>query len=196
MAGRFELDKWINGSLMLEDTLLKLRFNRGDKDALRRIYEKYKDDLLRLAAALLNDVNLAEDVLNDTFLSFTRSMGQLRVRGNLKSFLATCVVNHARNVHRADKRKRTVALDEAMQVRSNDDGPGQAVIFDEECQRLNDAMSRLGCEQREVVILHCYNGLKFKTIAKLQDISVNTAKSRYRYGLNKLSKLLNSEFEK
>lgn len=41
--------------MMLEDTLLKLRFNRGDTDALRRIYEKYKDDLLRLAIALLNE---------------------------------------------------------------------------------------------------------------------------------------------
>jgi hypothetical protein len=42
---------------MVEDTLLKLRFNRGDRDALRRIYEKYKDDLLKLAVALLNDIN-------------------------------------------------------------------------------------------------------------------------------------------
>ncbi len=58
---------------MLEDTLLKLRFNRGDRDALRRIYEKYKDDLLRLAIALLNDVSLAEDAVNDSFLTFSCS---------------------------------------------------------------------------------------------------------------------------
>ena len=181
---------------MLDDMLLKLRFNRGDKDALRRIYEKYKDDLLKLAAALLNDVHLAEDVLNDTFVSFTESMGQLEVRGNLKSFLTTCVVNHARNVYRARQRKKTVGLDEAVQLKATGGGPGQSVIFDEECRRLNDAMGQLGYEQREIVVLHCCNGMKFKTIAELQNIPVNTAKSRYRYGLNKLSTILNSELEK
>lgn len=180
----------------MEDTLLKIRFNRGDRDALCRIYEKYKDDLLKLAAALLNDAHLAEDVLNEAFVSFTESMGQLEVRGNLKSFLTTCVVNHSRNVYRARQRKKTVALDEAVQVKANGGGPEESVIFDEECRWLNEAMSRLVYEQREIVILHCCNGMKFKTIAKLQNIPVNTAKSRYRYGLNKLSKLLDSEFEK
>ena len=109
---------WTSGQLMLEDTLLKLRFNRGDRDALRRIYEKYKDDLLRLAIALLNDVSLAEDVVNDSFVTFTRSLGELSLRGNLKSFLTTCVVNHARNVNRARRRKSTVGLDLAGRLHS------------------------------------------------------------------------------
>ena len=39
---------------MLEDAQLVWRFNRGDREALRRIYEKYKDDLLTLSTALLN----------------------------------------------------------------------------------------------------------------------------------------------
>jgi len=74
---------------MLEDALLKIRFNRGDKGALCGIYEKHKDDLLKLAVALLNDTALAEDVLNDTFVRFAESAGKLRVTGNLKSFLTT-----------------------------------------------------------------------------------------------------------
>ena len=182
--------------MMLEDTLLKLRFNRGDRDALRRIYEKYKDDLLKLAVALLNDISLAEDAVNDSFVTFTQSMGELRLRGNLKSFLTTCIVNHARNVYRAGQRKKTVGIDEAGQVKSNSNGPEQSAIFNEEYQQLKDAMAELVYEQREIVILHCCNGMRFKTIAQLQNISINTAKSRYRYGLNKLRTLLNSEMEK
>ena len=180
---------------MLEDTLLKLRFNRGDKDALRRIYEKYKDDLLKLAVALLGDINLAEDVVNDSFVSFTKSMGKIRLTGKLKSFLATCVVNHARNVYRTKERKRTVGLEKAVHLKANVNSPEQSVIFNEECQRLNNAMDELPYDQRETVILHCYNGMRFRQIARLQNISVNTTKSRYRYGLNKLSTLLNSELE-
>ncbi|MHC4501435.1 MAG: hypothetical protein ACYS21_20280 [Planctomycetota bacterium] len=44
------------------------RFNRGSKDALRRIYEKYKDDLLGLAVTLLRDRSVAEDIVHDVFL--------------------------------------------------------------------------------------------------------------------------------
>jgi len=180
---------------MLEDTLLKIRFNRGDKDALRRIYEKYKNDLLKLAIALLNDTGLAEDVLNDTFVSFTESAGKLRLTGNLKSFLTTCVANHARNVYRQRERKKTVGLDQISQTQANTREPGEAVIFAEQYRRLQNAMDELAYEQREVVILHCCNGLKLRQIARLQNISVNTAKSRYRYGLIKLRTILNSELE-
>ncbi|MHC4792277.1 MAG: RNA polymerase sigma factor [Planctomycetota bacterium] len=180
---------------MLEDTLLKIRFNRGDKDALCRIYQKYKDDLLKLAVALLNDISLAEDVLNDTFVSFTQSVGKLRLTGNLKSFLTTCVANHARNVYCQRERKKMVGLDEAVQIKANTSEPEQSVIFAEEYRRLQSAMDELAYEQRETVILHCYNGLRFRQIASLQNISVNTVKSRYRYGLNKLRSILNSELE-
>lgn len=180
---------------MLEDTLLKRRFNRGDRDALCKIYEKYKDDLLRLAIALVNDVSLAEDVVNDSFVTFTRSVGSLRLRGNLKSFLTTCIVNHARNVYRARQRKATVRLDRAGQVQSGLKGPEQSAIFNEEYKRLSDAMAELPYEQREIVILHLQNDATFRQIAKLMNVPVNTAKSRYRYGLSKLRTLLNSELE-
>jgi len=181
---------------MLEDTLLKLRFNRGDTDALRRIYEKYKDDLLRLAIALVNDVSLAEDVVNDSFVTFTRSLGELSLRGNLKSFLTTCIVNHARNVNRTRQRRSTVGLEKAGQVQSGSKGPGQSAICNERYRQLSDAMTELPYGQREILILHLQNDATFRQIAGLLNISVNTVKSRYRYGLNKLRTLLNGEFRR
>lgn len=181
---------------MIEDTLLKLRFNRGDTDALRLIYQKYKDDLLKLAIALLNDISLAEDVVSDAFVNFTKSSGTLRLRGNLKSFLMTCVANRARTVHRSRERKKTVGLTEACQLETNIKGPEQSVMFDESCQRLQNAMSQLPYEQRETVLLYCYRGLNFRQIAQSQNTSIYTVKSRYRYGLEKLRFLLNGESKK
>jgi len=84
---------------MLEDKLLVWKFNRGDLDALRGMYEKYKDDLVTLAAALLTDASSAEDVVHDVFVSFIRSSGKFRLTGSLKGYLATCVANNARNVN-------------------------------------------------------------------------------------------------
>ncbi|MHC4665106.1 MAG: RNA polymerase sigma factor, partial [Planctomycetota bacterium] len=82
---------------MLEDRLLIWKFNRGNVEAVRRIYEKYKDDLVTLAAALLHNVGAAEDAVHDVFVSFLDSAGSFRLTGSLKGYLATCVANNARN---------------------------------------------------------------------------------------------------
>ncbi len=54
---------------MLEDKLLVWRFKRGSRDALRQIYQKYKDDLLALAIVLSPDRAAAEDAMHDVFVS-------------------------------------------------------------------------------------------------------------------------------
>jgi DNA-directed RNA polymerase specialized sigma24 family protein len=51
--------------LISEDQRLLKRLRAGDKDALRRIYEKYIDDLLRVALSLLFDIQAAEDCIHD-----------------------------------------------------------------------------------------------------------------------------------
>ncbi|MBN1361112.1 MAG: hypothetical protein JW993_10985 [Sedimentisphaerales bacterium] len=50
-----------------------MRFRRGSQEAFRRIYEKYRDDLLRLAVSLLQDKSVAEDVVHEVFLSLIRA---------------------------------------------------------------------------------------------------------------------------
>lgn len=169
----------------MEDKLLVLRCKRGSSDALRRIYEKYRRNLLILAVALLNDVSAAEDVVHDVFVSFVQAIEKFQVTGSLKGYLATCVANHSRNVNKARHRQK-VGLDEVQPVSLNLENPHQLVICNEELQQLSFAMAQLPYEQREVIILHLQCGLSFKAIAKLNGVSVNTVKSRYRYGLDKL----------
>jgi RNA polymerase sigma-70 factor (ECF subfamily) len=180
---------------MVEDELLKFRFKCGSRDALRRIYEKYQDYLLTLAIALLNDVNAAEDVLHDVFVSFAKRAGSFRLGGSLKGYLATCVVNAARDQIRG-RQRQPAPLDEAYLEGADSKGMDQAVIADEQSRELARAVARLPLEQREAVILHIKGSMKFREIAKLQEVSVNTVQGRYRYGLNKLRSILNGEVEK
>jgi len=84
----------------MEDKLLIWKLKRGSEDALCRIYEKYRDDLVRIAAALLNDVRAAEDVVHDVFLVFVRSADSLEITKSLKGCLTSCVANRARNLNR------------------------------------------------------------------------------------------------
>jgi RNA polymerase sigma-70 factor (ECF subfamily) len=181
---------------MIEDKLLIWKFKSGDKVALARIYEKYKIDLLRIAIGLLNETSAAEDIVHDVFVKFAQSSDKLKLGGNLKGYLTACVANSARNNKRAQQRKQAVSLDEVESEMSDSDKPERWIIRNEELDTLNNAMAQLPYSQREVVVLHVQGGMKFKAIAKSQDVSINTIQSRYRYGLDKLRSLLNSEVEK
>ena len=70
----------------VEDKVLIWRFNRGDCQAVRTIYEKYKSNLLALAITLLKDTAAAEDVVHDVFLSFLR-LRHFRLTGSFTQAL-------------------------------------------------------------------------------------------------------------
>jgi RNA polymerase sigma-70 factor, ECF subfamily len=178
---------------MLEDRLLTWRFKHGSAEAFERIYVKYKDDLLRLAVVLLPDVHAAEDVVHDVFVHVVQSRADIRVAGNLKSFLAVSVVNRARNYRRGEKRLESRAACNAGCAQPTASEPEPWAILSEELQRLSEAMAQLPGEQREAVALHEGTGMTFPEIARIQNVSVNTVQGRCRYGLNKLRSLLNSE---
>ncbi len=180
---------------MIEDKLLIWKFKRGSSDALCRIYEKYKNDMLRLAAALLNESAAAEDVVHDCFVSFAQSAEQLKLSGNLKGYLAACVANRVRNRNKAGRREKTTDLDQAGMAESSADRPEQWIISNERLKCLNNALAELPFEQREVISLHVQGEMKFRAIANLQAVSINTVQSRYRYGLDKLRSILDSEAE-
>ncbi|MBN2589068.1 MAG: sigma-70 family RNA polymerase sigma factor [Sedimentisphaerales bacterium] len=177
---------------MIEDELLKWRFKLGSKDALQRIYEKYLNYMLTLAMALLHNQDEAEDVVHDVFVSFAESAAEFRLMGNLKSYLTICVLNRARDkirsgvrVYAYSKKPESESLDFVT--------PENTIISTEEAKRLNHAIAQIPEQQREVIVLHLKGQMKFREIAKLLGVSVNTIQGRYRYGLEKLRSLLNGE---
>ncbi|MHC4073570.1 MAG: RNA polymerase sigma factor [Planctomycetota bacterium] len=161
---------------------------------MQRIYEKYLNRLLTLAMVLLNDAGAAEDVVHDVFVSFAGSAKDFKLGGNLKSYLTTCVMNRARDRIRMNRRQPTT-LDGVESISSDFDGPDHEIMCSEEAQRLQHAIAQLPEDQRQVVILRLKGELRFRQIAKLQGVSVNTIQGRYRYGLDKLRSLLNGEVE-
>jgi RNA polymerase sigma factor (sigma-70 family) len=178
---------------MWEDRYLILRFNRGDRGVLHRIYDKYKDDLVSLAAALLLDVSLAEDVVHDVFIAFLTSAERFRLTGSLKGYLATCVANRARNVNKAARRHGGPALEDVPEPVCEAAPPEQAAVFGEQFGQLTAALQHLPYEQREVLLLRSQGGLRFAAIAKAQGVSINTVQGRYRYAVDKVRSMLDSE---
>ena len=180
----------------MEDKLLIWKFKRGSTEALCRIYEKYKGHLLKISTALLNDKSAAEDVVHDVVVTLAQSAQSIRVNGNLKSFLARCVANRARNINNQGRLRAAGDLESCESVISKSPRPEQWIVDNEEWDRLNNALWQLPYAQREVITLHLYGGINFRKIAQMQQTSINTVQSRYRYGLDKLRSLLNCEVEK
>ena len=175
--------------MISQDKHLLKRMRCGDRDALRQIYEKYRDDLFTVAVSLLQDVHTSEDCLQDIFVGLVDSAGRFNVRRNLKSYLISCVANRVRD----RIRKKTKQLDcplEQLSCLAPSDDPADEVISQEEFGQVLNALSELPYEQREAFVLHVQGELKFRQIAKLQDVSIKTAQSRYRYAVEKLRTLL------
>jgi len=179
----------------MEDKLLVFRCKRHSKAALTRIYEKYKQHLLILAIALLNDTSSAEDAVHDVFVRFVQTVHNFELTGSLKGYLATCVANRARNMNKA-KNQSNVSLDSADPLAQPSYELRCSITSNEQLDQLAQAVGQLPYEQREAILLHLHSGATFRAIAAERNVSVNTVKSRYRYGLDKLRLILNHEAEK
>ncbi len=179
---------------MQSDRFLVKKAAQGCKDSLRRIYELHKDPLLSLARALTGDRNQAEDVVHDVFVSFARNVRRLRLRTSLRGYLTVSVCNRVRDLARArSKQNRSVpAPSDGMHVVM---APDVQATNAELIERLRLALMELPLDQREAVLLRTRAGLAFKEIARHQGVGANTVRARYRYGIDKLRSLLNSELQ-
>jgi len=178
---------------MLKDKVLIRRFQGGDRQAFCQLYEKYVNFLLSLAMNLLSDANASEEVVQDVFVTFIRNSQTFSLNGSLKHYLATCVANRARDVYRQQQRHRNVPLAEGNNISSSDRNPLELMMHEEELEKVRLAVKHLSYEQRETLLLRLQGKIKFKDIARLQQVSIKTVQSRYRYGIDKLRTLLNEE---
>jgi len=176
------------------DKFLVTRCKQGSRDALRRIYEKYRDNLLILAIALSHDVSLAEDAVHDVFVAFAQNIADFKLTGSLKAYLARCVANRVRDLMRTNRsRGKALSPQQACSVERDLNEPSLLIACNEELRLLSSALAELPHEQREVIALHIHGQMRFRVIAKSLGISVNTVKGRYRYGIQKLRSILNGE---
>ena len=177
---------------MHEDQRLLSRLRSGDKDALRQIYEKYIDDLLRVATSLLYDIQCAEDCLHDVFVQFAENVNGTMIHRNLKSYLISCVANRARDQLRSRARQSVCQREQICSLPMSA-SPTKYLIDTEESARVFEAMAELPYPQREVFVLRVQGQMRFREIADHFNVSIDTVQSRYRYAIEKLRAILKQE---
>ena len=104
-------------------------------------------------------------------------------------------MNRIRTLRRDSQRHEAAQLGGTATETAQVSPPDQWAAVNEQMQRIGEAMAELPLEQREVVTLRFEAGMGFRQIAKIQNASINTIQGRYRYGMEKLRALLNSEVD-
>ena len=163
---------------------------RGDRSALEQLYLAYKDDILTLAVWMLGNQSAAEDVLHDVVVSIAKNAPNIRLKGPLKHYLMRAATNRCRDLMR-QKKLDTLPTEQLIPDPSPDSYPLNTLHAAEQHQRLDSAVRHLPAEQRQVITLRIHGRMRFRQIAQLLEISINTAQSRYRYALKTLQRTLN-----
>lgn len=154
-------------------------------DDLERLYDAHAPALYAFLLNLTRDDATTRDLLQDVFSKLARQPDLLRTARNESAFLLRLAHNAAIDTFRRQStRERNVAAFGAEQAGlfAVSADPDEAEFRRE----LTAALGELPADQRAIVHLKLWEGLTFDAIAELLGIPLNTAASRYRYGLDKL----------
>ena len=166
------------------------RVLNGDKQAIDALVRKHYQDIYRYCVRRIG-VNDAADLTQEIFLRLTKALFQYRFTGKFSNFLFTIAVNACTDYER---RKPRVFVD-IEDVQQADDGltPFEAVLLSERAEIVNRRLDALPDIQKDAIILHYYHGFKIQDIAKITGVSLPTAKSRLKQGMDKLRKTFGEE---
>lgn len=189
---------------MMHSDALVSRAREGDKNAQGKLVQLWYKRIYNFSYKFFFDHDMAMEVSQKTFISMYKNMEGLQEITRFKSWLYTIAVNQCREELRKKKTRRSVSLHDLRPGEheesyrwetssSRSENPEKQLRQSELSDLLQQCLMELSDEQREVVIMKEYEGLKFREIAEALQISENTVKSRMYYGLDGLKKILESK---
>lgn len=159
-----------------------LRIKKGDKEAFSLFFYKYYNSLCYFAINILEDSHVAEDVVQDVFVTIWNRRKKLSVEGSIRSYLYKSVKNRSINYLRS-KKLETKSLEEAILPEQDSEKiPSEIMqekeIYDELVMAIEQAIEQLPKRQKLIFTLSRDEGLTYEEIAEVLDISVKTVKTQ------------------
>jgi RNA polymerase sigma-70 factor (ECF subfamily) len=182
----------------IADEELMAMVHDGDLRAFEVIFDRHAAVAFSLAYRMCGRRAMAEDVVQEAFLSLWRSGARYdRARGSVRSWVLSAVHNRAIDAFRRESlRDGRVVSEDALAERIPD-----AVRTDEEAERRDDArrvrtaLEALPADQRRVIELAFFGGFTHAQIAEMLELPSGTVKGRMRLGLGKLRVALGDSLE-
>ena len=174
----------------LSDEALVALAARSEQSALAELYDRFGRPAYGLALRILRDEALAEDAVQEAFLTLWRTSARfVPERGKASTWILTLVHRRAVDLVRREERRRADALEQAPEQMS------QATVDEEawlrlQRERVQDALRKLPDQQREAIELAYYGGFTQSELAERLGQPLGTIKSRMFMGLARLRELL------
>jgi RNA polymerase sigma factor (sigma-70 family) len=173
------------------DADLVRRIRAGESSAVVELYDRFRRPGFALARRILADDALAEDVLQDVFLSFWRDPGGYDPdRGTLPAWLMAAVHHKAVDAVRREESQRRrraraeeeLALAAPTATRDVEDDVASRI----ESDRVRSALGQLPDAQREALTLAYYGGYTQREVAAITGAPLGTVKTRMLAGMRRL----------
>ena len=182
----------------LEDELVRAS-QRGDREAFNQLVLSYQDRIYSLAVRLLNDMDTADDIAQNTFLTAYLNLHRFR-NGSFRSWIYRIATNLCYDEHRRYKRYPVLPLENKETKEEKllplSDFASYTVLPEREVERresaqvIQDALTQLDPVQRTIVILVDLQEMDYQEAADVLRIPVGTVKSRLARARLKLRQLL------
>lgn len=162
---------------------------RGDAEALGKLYDGLGRKAYGLALRVVHDPGLAEDVVQDAFLSVWRSAGTFDVRrGVAQTWVLTLVHRRAVDLIRRETRRKELSVESPPEAGS--ESVDDMAVTRSERRRVRSALESLPETERQALELAYYGGCSQSEIADRLGVPLGTIKSRMFRGLTRLRELL------
>lgn len=178
-----------NESRIESEADLVRRLQGGDSDAFDVLFERHRRGLLAYILGYCRDRQLAEDVVQDTFLEFARRIDSIRPRQGANGWLYRVARNRTIDILR-HRQYEVLPGDEFMAVSGHEadreKGPDRALIRRERHEHLREVLDALPEKDRELLLLRFYGGLTFREAGRVLGRPLGTVLWQGRRALEKL----------
>ena len=182
---------------VLSDQVLLNNYLSGDRAAISQLIDRHSRRVRDYLRMLVKDNDVADDILQDTFIKVVRVIDEGRYvdNGKFLSWVLRIAHNKALDHFRAQKSNKVVSESESgynmlSTLKFSERTIEDKIISEQVEESVRRMVEHLPDEQREVVKLRYYAGLSFQEIADQTGVSINTALGRMRYALINLRKMI------
>jgi RNA polymerase sigma-70 factor (ECF subfamily) len=181
-----------------EDTKLVLAAKRGDMVAFEELVARHRDKIYARAFSMMRNEDEAVDISQEAWVKGWQRLKQFHGDSSFTTWMTRIVINLCLDQLRKQKRQRAESiehLDEELggverQMPIVTLNPTEGLEREELRKRIDRAMSQLSYEHRTVLILHEFEELEYKEVAKIMGCSIGTIMSRLFYARRKMAALL------
>lgn len=175
----------------MDEKQLVLLSKRGDKEAFSKLYSLYKDKLYRYAFYRLENREDAEDAVGDAVYSAFYQIGSLKKAEAFSAWIFRILYCSCNNIIKTRMKRRNMLDINDMKDKLTYDMQNEI-----DKTELQQALSILKDEEREIVLLSVVSGLKSNEIAKICDLTAGSVRSKLSRGLSKMREYLGDSNEK